>query len=343
LQEGLAAQAQLGMTPELQAVEHFGIVGPGGGYRNRQIDSQLSNRPGYFVWYSLQDNTLYRQQLMLELDGAAFRAKQGYAALRSNRQGFNEIAQEADANFAEFNRLADLMGRRSVAELNAARTLSQTWLQDDPKHAGAMLIQVYCLRNEGRFEECDRWLEQLDKNYPTMEAIRATVAAQIAFVSGDDEQAQKLLDRATPIASKFEIGEPFLIRGWLSMADQKWARAKQTSSMLYRIAPKRVETSVLYALAMVADRPRAARDALKILREAQLRLSPTDWFYQEAMGIVQAAAGDRVQAVKAFELAVVNAPSQLRQGLIEERDAVSAGKQPAIDWRARLIAQWRFQ
>ncbi len=342
LQDGLATESQLRNTPELQAVEHLGLTGLSQGCRNRQIDDRLTNQPGYFIWYSLQDNTLYRQQLFLELEGAAIRTQQGYSALRSNRQAFFEIAKEADANFLEFYRLADLMGRRSAAELEAARQLSQVWLQDDPKHAGAMLTHVYCLRNEGRFDECERWLGQLDRNYPTMEAIHATVAAQIAFISGDSAKAVKYLDRAVPIASKLEIGEPLLIRGWLSMADQKWARAKQDSSMLYKIAPKRLESIVLHALAIVADRPTAARDALKMLREAQLRTSKSDWFYQEAMGIVQAAAGDRVQAVKAFEMAVANCPSHLRQSLIAERDVAADGNVPTIDWRERLLSQWKF-
>jgi len=342
LQDGLATEAQLRNTPELQSVEHLGFTGLTQGCRNPQIDNLLTNQPGYFIWYSLQDNTLYRQQLLLELEGAAVRTQQGYSTLQSNRQAFYEIAKEADANFLEFYRLADLMGRRSAAELKEARQLSQVWLQDDPKHAGAMLTHVYCLRNEGRFDECERWLVQLDRNYPMMEAIHATLAAQIAFISGDSAQAFKYLDRAAPKASKLEIGEPYLIRGWLSMADQKWARAKQDSTMLYKIAPKKLETSVLHALAIVAERPKAARDALKILREAQLRTSPSDWFYQEAMGIVQSAAGDRVQAVKAFEMAVANAPSHLRQRMIEERDAAADGKLPTIDWRERLLAQWRF-
>lgn len=342
LQDALAAEIQLRNTPELQAIEHLGFTGLTQGYRNPQIDDRLNNQPGYFIWYSLQDNTLYRQQLFLELEGAAIRTEQGYAALRENRKAFFEIANEADANFLEFYRLADLMGRRSAAELKAARERSQVWLQDDPKHAGAMLTHVYCLRNEGRFDECERWLAQLDRNYPTMEAIHATVAAQIAFIAGNDEQAFKYLDRAAPKAAKLGIGEPYLIRGWLSMADKKWARAKQDASMLYKIAPKKLETNILQALAMVTERPKAARDALKILREAQLRASQSDWFYQEAMGIVQSAAGDRVQATKAFDQAIANAPSHLKQRLVEERDSAADGNVPTIDWRERLLAQWRF-
>jgi predicted Zn-dependent protease len=108
------------------------------------------------------------------------------------------------------------------------------------------------------------------------------------------------------------------------------------------MAPKKLETSVLHALAIVAERPKAARDALKILREAQLRASFSDWFYQEAMGIVQAAAGDRLQAVKAFDLAIANAPSHLKHRLMEARDVAADGMIPTIDWRERLIAQWKF-
>jgi hypothetical protein len=342
LQDALATEFQLRNTPELQAVEHLGFTGLTQGYRNPQIDDRISNQPGYFIWYSLQDNTLYRQQLFLELEGAAIRTQQGYEALRDNRKAFFDIAQEADANFLEFHRLADLMGRRSASELKAARERSQVWLQDDPKHAGAMLIHVYCLRNEGRFDECERWLTQLDRNYPTMEAIHAVVAAQIAYVSGDDEQAFKYLDRAASKAAKLGIGEPYLIRGWLSMANKKWARAKQDSSMLYKIAPKRLETSVLHALAIVSERPKSARDAMKILRDAQLRASQSDWYYQEALGIVQSAAGDRVQAIKALDQAIANAPSHLKQRLTEERDAAAKGNVPTIDWRERLLMQWRF-
>ncbi len=341
-QDALATEIQLRNTPDLQAVEHLGFTGLTQGYRSPQIDDRINNQPGYFLWYSLQDNTLYRQHLFLELEGAALRSQQGYEALYDNRRAFYEIANEADANFLDFHRLADLMGRRSASELKAARERSQVWLQNDPKHAGAMLTHVYCLRNEGRFEECERWLTQLDKNYPTMEAIHATVAAQIAFIAGDDEQAGKYLDRAASKAAKLGIGEPYLIRGWLSMAGKKWARARQDSNMLYRIAPKRLETSVLHALAIVAERPKSTRDALKILREAQLRASESDWFYQEALGIVQSVAGDRVQALKAFDQAIENAPSHLKPRLIEERDTAANGNIPIINWRERLLAQWRF-
>lgn len=343
LQQGVFTEERLRNTPELQAIQHSGFLGLTQGYRNDQIDNQLANRPGYYVWYSLQDNTSYRQRLLLTLNEASLRTQQGYETLWSNRQAFSAIADEADSNFLDFYHLADFMGRRSADELRAARQLSQTWLQDDPKHAGAMMIQVFCLRNESRFDECQRWLDQLDKKYPTMEAMRSAVSGQIAFISGDEAQAMKILERAIPNANKYEIGEPYLVHGWISMANEKWARAKQDSNLLQKIAPKRLETSVLTALAMISDRPKSAQDALKILREAQLRASISDWYYQEALGIVHAAARDKTQSVKAFELAIANAPSHLKKLLIEERDVAATGVLPTINWRARLIAQWRFE
>ncbi len=338
MQLALISEATLQNTPALEVFPQLGYIY---GSRNGPIDDRLTNNPGYYLWYTLQDNTLYRQQLFLQLNAAQQNSQQGLVTLRSNRIAIQQIAQEADENFSEFYRLADLLGRRSSNELQTARRLSQTWLEEDPKHAGAMLIHAYCLRSEGRFDECQKWLEQLDRNYPTMNAIRKTVQAQIAFIQDDPEQADKFLDQAAIVGKKIGLPEPYLVRGWLAMADQKWSRAKQDASIAHQLAPGQLETSILLALATIADRPRAARDALQILREAQLRISPADWHYQEALGLAHAAAGDKAHAVKSFDTAIANAPSFVRNMLTIERDEAAKGNSPVVQWKTRIIAQWK--
>ncbi len=234
IQEAMASGIALQLTPELQLVEQVGVTwGP----RNGHIDNRLVQVPHYFLWYTLQDNTLYRQQLLLQLAAARMRSQQSMTTLYDNRAAIVEIAEQADVNFGEFYRLADLLGRRSLLEHEAARRLSQSWLESDPKHAGAMLIQAYGLRNGGRYDECQRILEQLDRNYPLMEAVRGTVAGQIAWVQDNRSAADKLLEQATAAARKASIAEPFLVRGWIAMADKKWSRAKQDATLAVKLAP----------------------------------------------------------------------------------------------------------
>ena len=234
-----------------------------------------------------------------------------------------------------------MLGRRSPQELADADLLTADWLTADPLHAGAALVRAHALRSMGRFDECQRLLDQFDNNFPAMQAIRAAISAQIAYLGGDIDEAKRLLNRGIASARDSGAGEPHLIYGWLNIADGKWAQAKLQASRLRAYSPDDVETAILEGLAVAYDRPNRARDALQILRRARLNTSPDDWQYHEALAIVHALARDRQFARREIAQAVAVAPSHVRAELEREQQEIENAKVPTVDWHARLNMQWQ--
>ncbi|MCC6507980.1 MAG: hypothetical protein IT423_02660 [Pirellulaceae bacterium] len=296
--------------------------------------------PELLLWYAFQDNTLIRQQIFLTVAGAQRDANQTYATLESSRVALQQLSENADGNFLEFRQLSDVMGRRSLQELTDAEALTARWSQDDPMHAGAALVRAYALRATGRFDECTQVLELLDNNFPAMQSIANTIAAQIALVGGNVADAERLLDKAMAQARQAGTAEAYLVAGWLALSQQKWATAKSHASRARQLNPGNVEVAILEALAITYERSGRAREGLQLLRRAQLNKSPDDWHYHEALAIVHMTAKDFQFAKREIATAVSVAPSHIRAELEREQQEIANGKVPQIDWPARLVMQW---
>ena len=186
-----------------------------------------------------------------------------------------------------------------------------------------------------------KMLDQMDNNFPAMQSIREAVEGQIAFLAGDVDAARQHLEKGVSLARDSGAGEPHLVYGWISLSEQKWAQAKSTAIRLRQMAPDDVESAILEAFAIAFERPTRARDALQVLRKAQLTSSPDDWHYHEALAIVHMIARDPPFANREIAQAVSQAPSHVRAELEREQMDIQAGRLPVIDWAARLRMQWR--
>lgn len=306
----------------------------------RGQSGELILQPEYLIWYALQDNTLARQQLMLQIAGAQREAALSYSALESSRVALEQVATTADENFLDFRMASDLMGRRSAMELGEAERLTAPWLQEDPMHAGAALVRAYALRAMGRNDECRRLLESLDKNFPAMQSILHTVSAQIAFLGGNRKDADRLIELGLSKARAARTGEAYLVAGWFEMADQKWSKAKSLAAQSRQFDANSLEAAILEALASAYERPGRSRDALQILRRAQLKTSPDDWQYHEALALVHMLARDPQFAKREIAAALAVAPTHVRAELEREQQEIDNGQPPAVDWHARLKSLW---
>ena len=200
---------------------------------------------------------------------------------------------------------------------------------------------VESLRTEGRFDECSRVLEKFDSNFGLMKSIHETVSAQIEFVGGDLKKAHERLAPLTRLAPTQAAGEPYLIRGWLFLANGEFEDAKTQAAKLRVIDGKSIEAVIIEGLATAMTSPRKAKDGLKILRAGQLYSSPEDWHYHEALAIVHAIAGDESFARREIALALLAAPSHIRSDLEEERKVIDSGRLPPMNWNERLVKLWR--
>ncbi len=297
---------------------------------------ELILQPQQLIWYTLQDNTLIRQQLFLSLVNAQRDADVTYTTLLSTKVALEQVAQHADENFLKFRRLSDLMGRRSAVEITAGETATGGWVKDDPLHAGASLLQAYALRSTGRFDECVLLMETLDNNYPLMESIAGTLKAQIAFLKSDVGEAKNLLDKALAQSQNSGSAEAAIMYGWLMMAEKRWDKAVGYATKARQLHSDSIEAAILEGLATAYERPSRARDGLQALRRGQLNASPDDWQYHEALAIVHQMARDRQFAKKEMSQALAVAPAFMRPELEREQAELLAGNVPQIDWSARL-------
>ena len=328
-QQVAANAGALQNTPDFSAIPHLMRTYEG---TLRDRSESALRFPQYTLWYTCQDNTLLRNQLMIALAGSQSLAADKLAKYQSTLAALQQINAGADANFMEFRHAADLMGRRSPLEIADARSTTEDWMIDDPAHAGAALIHAYALRNSGRFDECNRVLEKFGLNFELMKTLRETVNAQIEFVGGNLNRAQERLAPLTKMSPDQAAGEPYLIRGWLFLADGKFDEALKQAARLRVIDGKSIEAVVIEGLAMAMASPRKAKDGLKILRAGQLYSSPADWHYHEALAIVHSLAGDESFARREIALALQSAPSHIRPDLEEERKIIETGRLPPINW-----------
>ncbi len=327
-------------VPEVVAIPH--LMRTYGGTMQACAD-HASHHPQYLLWYTLQDNSVLRNQLMVALAGSQSMAADKYAKFQSTLVAIEQVNKSADANFFEFRHAADLMGRRSPLEIATAKAATESWLIDEPVHAGAALIDAYALRIEGRFDECNRVLEKFDSNFGLMKVIHETVKAQVEFIGGDLKKAQERLARLTNSAPAQAAGEPYLIRGWLHIANGEFDEAKTQAAKLRVIDGKNIEAVIIEGLATAmssASSTRKAKEGLKILRAGQLFSSPEDWHYHEALAIVHSLAGDESFARREIALALPFAPSHVRPDLEEERKIIDTGNLPPVNWNARLLKLW---
>lgn len=339
-QRVIANAGLLQSVPEVSAIPQL-MRTYGGTMRTRS--GCALQQPQYVLWYAFQDNSVLRSQLMAALAGSQSIAADKYASFQSTLVAIEQVNKAADSNFFDFRHAADLMGRRSPLEIATAKAATETWLIDEPVHAGAALIDAYALRTEGRFDECNRVLENFDANFGLMKVIHETVTAQIEFVGGDLKKAQERLAPLTNLAPAQLAGEPYLIRSWLHMANGEFDEAKSQAAKLRNIDGKNIEAVIVEGLATAMSAsasPRRAKEGLKILRAGQLYSSPEDWQYREALAIVHALVGDESFARSEIAAALQHAPSHIRPDLEAERKVIDAGRLPAVNWNARLLKLW---
>ena len=337
LQQVVASAGALQSVPEVSAIPH--LMQTYGGVMRDRSDCAV-RQPQYVLWYAFQDNSVLRNQLMVRLAGSQSIAADKLAKFQSTLAALLQVNAGADANFLEFRHAADLMGRRSPLEIASAKAATEAWLVDEPVHAGAALIDAYALRTEGRFDECNRALDKFDSNFGLMKVIHETVKAEIEFVGGDLKKAQSRLAPLTNLAPAQAAGEPYLIRGWLYLANGEFDEAKSQAAKLRVIDGRNIEAVIVEGLATAMSSPRKAKDGLKILRSGQLFSSPEDWHYHEALAIVHAIVGDESFARREIALALQSAPSHIRPDLEEERKVIDAGRLPTMNWNARLVKLW---
>lgn len=336
-----AVQAQLVTAGLLQATPSF-IATPQllqtfQAYRGRR--GEVVVQPQLLIWYALQDNTLLRQQLFLQMAAAQQDASVTYATIQSTRVALEQVAQHADENFLKFRRLSDLMGRRSAQELVETESLTSAWLKEDPMHAGASLLQAYTMRSTGRKDECKKLMEALDNNFPIMESIAGTVAAQLAFLDGSNDEAKQLLEKALSQSRQSGAAEAAIMLGWMMMAEKRWDKAASYAAKARQLQSDNVEIAILEGLATTYERPNRAREGLQLVRRGQLNATSDDWHYHEALAIIHQTARDHQFAKKEIAAALAVAPAFIRAELDREQGEIQAGNVPQIDWAARLKLQ----
>lgn len=338
----VANASALQSVPDVTAIPQL-MRTYGGAMRDRS--NFAAQQPQYVLWYAFQDNSMLRNQLMVSLAGAQSIAADKFVQFQSTLTAIEQVNVAADENFFDFRRAADLMGRRSSLEIASAKTATESWLIDEPVHAGAALIDAYALRKEGRFDECNQLLEKYDANFGLMKAIHEALSAQIEFIGGDLKAAQARLAPLTNLNSA-RVGEPFLVRCWLHIANGEFEEARTQAAKLRTLDGKNIEAVIVEGLATAMASPDSARkgkEGLKILRAGQLFSSPEDWHYHEALAIVHAILGDESFARREIALAVQSAPSQIRADLEQERKVIDAGGLPPVNWNSRLIKLWSNQ
>ncbi len=306
-------------------------------FRGQQGEIVL--QPRLLLWYALQDNTLIRQQLFLNLAAAERDANVTYATLQSTRVALEQVAQHSDENFLKFRRLSDLMGRRSALEIAASDTTTSRWLMDDPMHAGASLLRAYALRSTSRYDECIQLVETLDNNFPAMESIALTITAQIKLLGGANDEAKRMLDKALALGQQSGSAEAAIMYGWVMMAEKRWDRARDFAAKARKLQSDNVEIAILEGLATAYDKPARAREGLQSLRRGQLNASPDDWHYHEALAIVHQMARDHQFAKKEIAAALAAAPTFIRTEIEREQAEIQAGNVPQVDWAKRLAMQ----
>ncbi len=340
-QQVISNAGLLKSVPQVTAIPHL-MRTYGGTIRDRS--DVATRQPQYVLWYTFQDNSALRNQLMVALAGSQSIAKDKLASFQSTMTAIEQVNASADQNFFDFRHAADLMGRRSPLEIKSAQDLTENWLIDEPVHAGAALINAYALRTEGRFDECNRLLEKFATNIGLMKIIHETVTAQIEFVNGDLMKAQSRLAPLTTLVPGKAAGEPYLIRSWLHLANGEFDEAKVQARKLHVLDGKNLEAVIVEGLATAMASPssqRKAKEGLKILRAGQLFSSPDDWHYHEALALVHSLVGDESFARREIALALQSAPSHIRTDLEEEKKIIDAGRLPPVNWNERLLKLWR--
>jgi tetratricopeptide (TPR) repeat protein len=332
--EGMLAQSQKSLSVS-------GLFFNSGGLMQGR-SSFVEQQPNLIVWYVLEDNTRWRSALVAELANSQAAAAINIANLQSTMISMKQIAAEADKNFLEFRKEADLMGRRGKLEVSGAETFTAQWLLKEPLNAGVALIQAYALRADGKLTESEQLLDKLDDNYPQMQAIHETLAAQNAFIRSNPSDMEKHLDKALGLVKVVRIGEPYLIAGWIHFAQGDLEKAQRFARQLRMVDNSNIESVILESLVMAKHMPRKAKDALELLQSAQQPVTKDDWHYHEALGLVHAAVGNRNNALREVNAALDTAPTFVRPALKKHLVAIQADMVPDVDWSKRLRESWQL-
>lgn len=338
MQRAMIAEGMLAQTREVLKVPN--LFFSSGGLMQGRSDF-VQRQPALIVWYALEDNTRWRSVLMAELANAQAVASVNIANLQSTMLAMKQIAAEADQNFLDFRKLADFMGRRGRLEIVGAEKFTAEWLKKEPLNAGAGLIQAYALRADGKLTESEALLDKLDDNYPPMQAIHESVAAQNAFLRSNLVDVDKHLDKAIAAAKGLPIAEPYLVAGWIAMAMGEHDKAHKYAHQAKAADSKNLECYLLESLVIAKQTPRKAKEALQLLRTGQQYATKDDWHYHEALALVHAVVGDKNYALRELDTALAAAPTFVRTHLKNQGASIKLGIVPDTDWTKRLRESWQ--
>lgn len=330
----------LNNTPQLSVAPYLSNVIRSQRLSNSDLQSQFSNN-GY-LWYALQDNTFYRNQLMLSIWADQIQAESQYANLYQNRVALRDIADSADRNFEDFRKKADWLGRRSRMEHDAVLKLVREARIDDERNAGLFLIEASSLRTTGQFGECLDRMDYIDDYFLPLQIIHVMAQAQIEFLNDNNEKADKMINEAGGFALENKISEPILVRGWLALANGNEDAAKNFANSIRNFEPNNVEAAVLGAWANLQLSSKRGRDAVTLLRSVSVHVNEEDWYFHEALANAHSAAGDKKSAIKHIDIALDHAPSHVRAELLRQKADMEKNKVPVVAWKDRLKASWKL-
>lgn len=330
----------LSNTPQLTIYPYLANVV--GSTRTSTSDLQSQYNNSNSIWYALQDNTMYRNHLMISIWADQAQAQSQYANLIQNRVALRDIADSADRNFEEFRKKADWLGRRSRMEHEAVLKLVREARINDERNAGLSLIEAASLRTTGQFGESLDRMDYIDDYFLPLQIIHVMAQAQIEFLNDNTEKAEKMINEAGVYALENKIYEPILIRGWVAIANDNADAAKNFANSIRNFDNTNVEAAVLGAWANLEISSKRARDAISLLRSVAIHINEEDWFFHEAMANAYAAANDRKSAIKHIDQAINHAPSHMRTELLKQKAEFEKNKLPVIVWKDRLKATWKI-
>jgi tetratricopeptide (TPR) repeat protein len=340
LQSILAYENMLN-TPQFQATPILRGIASSTGRMGRMLKAG-QDQNGDLIWCRLQDNSIAKNMLAQSVLANRNGAMAAVNQFNSNREALLEIARQADRNFTSLRSQADWMGRRSQAEHEIAIEIANKSLLDDPRNAGMALVKASALRSLGEFGDADDLLNDIDDYFFQLQVIHAGMRAQCDFVDDHPDRVKKILAEVVPLAKSYGWVEPLLVRGWVSLAMGDYDAAKRYASEAKGIAPEYLEVGLLLAWAIMEGTPRKSDDALEILRDFGVRSSTDDWYYTEALGHASARMENWNQAKKQFEYALETTPSHFQSTLQGYLADIEARRTPKVDWKMRLVAQWKI-
>lgn len=233
---------------------------------------------------------------------------QGSLTVRNN-QALAKLAADSEKNSRDGLELADLFGRRGVAEAERAIELLGDALVGDPQHAAARIIYASALVRLGRFDEAEEEFSIL-ASIPGPLAVVSMAARgylrQVLLPGASDElRREGAADIQRALSAKSRQPEPLLWRALVSWEAERWTLAEADLKAALRLAPDHIDSLRLMAR-FRATKPGNEMDLdeaeTAARRAVELTLS-NSFACLESLAIVQSKRGDWAGATETAERA----------------------------------------